>query len=110
MRLNHRSLNDARQLQPEDEGQCLVERVDLIGAQAAGGVSQAFGVDHRRLLDQRARLCTCDGDDGPEARRERTLRRRGDEERAQAEQFVRLDDDGVARPALLVGARTTRRR
>ena len=70
-------------------------------------MSQAFGIDQRRLLDQGARLRACDGDDGPEARRERTLRRRGDKERAQAEQFVRLDDDGVARPALLTTARTT---
>ena len=70
--------------------------MEFTRVEATGRLPSRWG--RRPSFVRRARVSRRpDRDDGPETRRERALRCRSDEERAQAEQFVRLDDHGVLR-------------
>ena len=93
----------------EDEQQGLVERAELTRVEAPGGATEALWIDDRRLLDENTRLLAIDRDRQPKARRAGARRRRRDEDRAEVEELIRLDDDGVASPALFVAARASRR-
>src|SRR5437870_5796668 len=96
--------------EPEDEHERFVDGADLMRVESSGGPTESLWIDHGRLLDENARLLTHEGDRGPEARRAGTRRRRRDEDGAEVEELVGLNDDRVARAALLVVARASRRR
>jgi len=96
------------QLQPEDEHQCLVDGAELVRFEAAGRPPEPLRVHHRRLLDDDARLLALEPDRRPEARRARARGCGGDEDGAEAEKFVCLDDHCVAGASLFVPARTSR--
>jgi hypothetical protein len=81
-----------------------------MGLEAPGGATEALRIDDGRLLDEDPGLGPSEIDGGPEARGEGARRRRGDEDRAQVEEFVGLHHDRVTSAALLAPARATRRR
>ena len=80
-------------LEAEDEHQSLVDRAELVRIEAPGGPTESLGVEDRSLLDEDARLLTLKADLRPEARRPGACRGRRDENGAEVEEFVRLDDD-----------------
>lgn len=67
-------------------------------------------VDNRRLLDEHPSPLPAERDSRPERCRLSLCRGRRNERRAQIEELVRLNNDRVASPALLVPAHVTRRR
>ncbi len=73
-------------------------------------MSQALGIHDSSLLDKDARVSAVRGDPRTEARRSRTRRGRRDEDGAQRQELVGLNDDGVARASLLPAPRPSRRR
>jgi hypothetical protein len=96
--------------EPEDEHQSFVDGADLARVEAPGGATKALRIDDCRLLDEDACFLTLEGDCRTEARRAGTRRRGRDEDRAEVEELVGLDNDRVASPALLVAERASRRR
>jgi hypothetical protein len=97
-------------LETEHEHQGLVDGAELVRVEAPGGTTEALGIDDGRLLDEDARLLTLEGDRGPKARWAGTRRRWRDEDGAQVQELISLDDDRVASPALFVAASGSRRR
>ena len=88
----------------------LVYRAQLARAEASGRWAQALGVDHRRLLDEDARLLVAKGDQGPgssQVPRWSTWARRCS---CSGAELVGLKNDGVSRPALFSTTRSARRR
>lgn len=102
--------SSCRGSEPEDEHQSLVDGAKLVRVEAPGGATKALRIDHGRLLDKDARLLTPESDRGPKTRREGACRRRRDEDRAEGEELISLDDDCIASPTLLMAARASRRR
>jgi len=94
----------------EDEYESLVDGTKLACLQAAGGEAEALRIDDRRLLDEDARLLSFESDGRAEARRPGAGRSGCNQNGAEVEELVGLDDDGIASPALLVPAPTARRR
>jgi hypothetical protein len=94
----------------EDEREGLVDGAKLIHFEASGGAAKPLWVDDRRLLDENACRLPIEGDGRTEARGPGTCRGGRDDDRAEVEEFVGLDDNCVTSPAQLVPARATRHR
>jgi hypothetical protein len=97
-------------LEAEDEHERLVNGAELARVEPPGGVAESLGIDDRRLLNEDARLLTLQRDRRAEARRPGTRRRGRNEQRAEIEELVGLNDDGIPSSALLAPARASRRR
>ena len=85
----------------EDEREGNVDGAQLAGVEAPGGSPEALGIDDGRLLDEHACVLVFETDRWAKARRSCARRGRGDECRAEVEELLGLNNDGVARPALL---------
>ncbi len=94
----------------EDERERLVDGAELIYFKASGGAAESLWVDDGRLLDEDACRLPLKRDCRAEARRPGARRGRRDEDGAEVEELVGLDDNRVASPALFVPARAARRR
>jgi hypothetical protein len=96
--------------EPRGEHQGIVHGPELVRVEAPCGATKTLRIDHGRLLDEDTRFPTLDGDCGPKARWAGARRYRRDEDGAQVEELISLDDDRIASPALLVAANASRRR
>lgn len=94
----------------EYEHECFVDGAELVRVKAPGGTAEPLRINDRRLLDEDAGLLAPEADRRTKARRPGSGRGGRDEDGAEIEELVGLDDHGVTSPALLVPARATRRR
>jgi hypothetical protein len=99
-----------KSLEAEDEHERLVNGAELARVEPPRGAAESLGIDDRCLLDEDARLLTIQRDRRTEARRPGTRRRGRNEQRAEIEKLVGLNDDGIPSSALLAPARASRRR
>jgi hypothetical protein len=74
----------------------------LLRSDRADQVSQAAGVDSANLLDKDASNLTQQVDLGPEGRRSSAVRCRGYKYDGAREELIRLHDDAIPAPLLLV--------
>jgi hypothetical protein len=96
-------------LETEDEHQGRVDGAKLVRVEAPGGATEALRIDDGRLLDKDPRFLPREGDCGPKARWAGIRRRGRDEDGAQVEELIGLDDDRIASPPLLVATSASRR-
>jgi hypothetical protein len=92
----------------EDQHERLVDRAELTCIEAPGGPTESLWVDDRRLLDQDACLLALERDRRAEARRPSARRGGRDEDGAEVEELVSLDDNRVTSSALFVAAAAAR--
>jgi hypothetical protein len=97
-------------LETEDEHERLVDGAELTCVEASSGPAESLWVDDRRLLDEDACLLALERDRRAEARRPGARRGGRDEDGAEVEELVALDDNRVTSPALFVPAHAARRR
>ena len=97
-------------LKPEEERQGLVDRAELADVESPGRSAEELWIDDGRLLDEDARLVPVDGDLRPEAGGVSARRGWRDENGAEVEELVCLDDNGVPSASLLVPPRASGRR
>ena len=94
----------------EDERESLVDSAELVYLKPSGGAAKPLRVDDRRLLDEDACRLSSERDCRTEGRRPCAHRGGRDENSAEVEELVGLDDNRVTSPALFVPARATSRR
>ena len=94
----------------EEQTKRPVHVLDGLGAKAPRIAREALRIDRPELLDHDAALRPVDLDRRPKRRRPSGDRRRRHDHRGQGRELVRLEDDGVAAPALLVATRPPRGR
>lgn len=97
-------------LKAENEHERLIDCAQFVRLESASVSTEPRWIDDGGLFGEHARLLTGERDRWPEARGAGARRGWGDEQRAQAEEFVGLHDDGVAGASLLMSACALRRR
>ena len=100
--------SSAEPLEREHQSEGLIDGIDLGGVESARRMTQALGVDHRRLFDEHPGSRAEDVDRRSKRGRSRARRCWRDEHGAEPQVVVRLDDDRVSRALLLPASRVGR--
>lgn len=97
-------------LQTEDEQKSLVDRAEPGDVEASGRRAESLRIDHGRLFNEHSRFLSLENDRRTKGCCAGARRGGRDQNGAQIEKLVRLDDDRVSRTTLLVAAGAPRRR